>query len=104
VLEAEAASGLTTREYCRRHTISEPSFYSWRRKLQVVDRREKAVSSSKPAKPAAVVPVHVTGVVPRRIEILDSAGIVVRLPEDCSAETICRVLGALREGETESPC
>jgi transposase-like protein len=39
----QAAGGLSVREYCRRHGITEPSFYAWRRKLAV---RNQAKSPS----------------------------------------------------------
>ena len=37
VLEEHARSGLPAREFCRRESISEPSFYAWRRKIRERD-------------------------------------------------------------------
>jgi transposase-like protein len=42
-------SNLTVREFCRRHQLSEPSFYSWRRVLRergLVDKFASPVKSS----------------------------------------------------------
>lgn len=110
MIEEHGTSGLSAREFCRRESISEPSFYSWRRKLADLDRRSETAdsrpSSERPAsgRTAAdgLIPVHVAGLAPRMIEVVVSPGLVVRVPEDCSAETIGRVLSALRQAG--SPC
>ena len=34
----QAGSGLSVRDWCRRHSLSEPSFYWWRRRLVRTDR------------------------------------------------------------------
>lgn len=48
------ASGLTVREYCRRHRVAESSFHFWRREL-----RERDVAFSPPSTPPAFVPVTI---------------------------------------------
>ena len=112
-IEEHAQSGLSAREFCRRESISEPSFYSWRRRLSGRERlSETAVSRQASGSPASgrttelaasgLIPVQVAGLAPRMIEVVAPAGVVVRLPEDCSVETIGRVLRALRQAG--SPC
>jgi len=39
VMKEFAKSGLSVREFCRRHQIGEPLFYSWRRTLAERDRQ-----------------------------------------------------------------
>src|SRR2546423_1056856 len=41
-------SRLSVREFCRRHHVSEPSFYAWRRVL-----RERGLVQDSPSEPAA---------------------------------------------------
>jgi hypothetical protein len=58
-------SGLSVREFCRRESLSEPSFYSWRRELarrvasQALPRRATRPRLRGAQKPAGFVPVHV---------------------------------------------
>ena len=35
-------SGLSVKEFCRRKAISQPSFYAWRRKLELRERGQDA--------------------------------------------------------------
>ena len=97
VLEEHKKSGLTAREFCRNESISEPSFYSWRRKL----RNRDADSATR------LVPVEVVkDETPRRdrvsaasddsIEVISRDQIVVRVCESSSVDTIFRVLTAVR--------
>lgn len=51
-IRRQATSGLSVREFCRRHRLSEPSFYERRRTYQERDAR-------RPAAPPAFVPVIV---------------------------------------------
>ena len=32
----QSSSGMSDRAYCRQHRLSEPSFYSWRERLELV--------------------------------------------------------------------
>ena len=55
------ASGLSVRQYCSRHNLSEPSFYAWRRELPKRDAaryRERPGSSPSRVRPL-FVPVDV---------------------------------------------
>jgi len=36
------SSGLTIRAFCKREQLSEPSFYAWRRKIELRDREPTA--------------------------------------------------------------
>jgi len=92
----QANSGLPVREFCRRHRLNEPSFYGWRRTLQVRDTRQAAT-------PPAFVPVVVRG------EPRDSrdAGIVIelrggrllRLPGSMPAGRVAELVHALEAAE-----
>lgn len=45
-IEGQAASGLSARRWCQREQLSEPSVYSWRRKLAQRDQ-DRSLSESR---------------------------------------------------------
>jgi transposase-like protein len=102
VFEEHAQSGLSVRAFCRQESLSEPSFYSWRRTI-----RDGELPS--PAQKHGFAAVRVAGAPPaaassghRGIEIVTPDNILVRLGGDCSTETIHRVLTALQQ--QAAPC
>jgi transposase len=103
VVEGHVGSGLSIRDYCRQQNVSEPSFYVWRQRLQP-DRSGKAVSvanrrrRSKKHGEAGFIPVAITAGRQVGIEIETPAGIVIRLREYVSPETLQRVIGAVGNG------
>ena len=42
VIDEQKASGLSIREFCQQESISQPSFYAWRKELQRRDRTRHA--------------------------------------------------------------
>jgi hypothetical protein len=104
-LEGQAASGLSVRRYCRERGLSEPSFYVWRKELQKRDleaaaktkaQKSRRVLSGKTGHSSlvAVDVIHVPAST-ATIEIAVPGGIVIRLRDDTSAETLGRVLTAV---------
>ena len=95
-LQTQAGSGLSVRAFCRREGLSEPSFYSWRRELDKRDRQRADQSAAGAAHSAAgLVAVDVIGVLGEAmLEIIVDGGVVIRLREEASAETLQRVLTA----------
>jgi transposase-like protein len=85
-MAAWQASGLSVRQYCRRHGLAEPSFYHWRHELQQRDARPTA------AAPPAFVPVTV--VPAAAVEVRCPTGHVVTLPA-ADAATLRAVFAAL---------
>ena len=57
VLSEFERSGMTARAFCAQEGISEPSFYSWRRRIR--DRDTGDEKSTAPRSPARLVPVEV---------------------------------------------
>ena len=51
VVDEQKASGLSVRQFCKRESISEPSFYAWRKELQRRDDEEQLAG--------ALIPVEV---------------------------------------------
>ena len=81
------SSGLSGRDFCRRHALSEPSFYSWRREIARRDR-EQAVAREQPA----FVPVAV--VAPEPLEVI-VRGRVVRVGRGFDAAHLRAVVATL---------
>jgi transposase-like protein len=71
-MSAWQASGLSVRQYCRRHELAEASFYYWRRQLQRRDAQRV------PSSPPAFVPITV--VPAATVEVRCPSGHVVILP------------------------
>ena len=115
-LDQQAVSGLSVRRWCRDNGVSEPTYYVWRRELRKRDL-ERGLSSHNSAErgvqgrlsEAAVAPgfvavdVVTSDVVladrEAKLEIDVAGGVVIRLREDVSAETLERVLSVVcRQG------
>jgi transposase-like protein len=85
-MAAWQASGLSVRQYCRRHGLAEPSFYHWRRELQ--HRGARPTASAPPAfVPVTVVPAAT-------LEVRCPSGHVVTLPAT-DAATLRTLFAAL---------
>ncbi len=55
LLQRWQTSGLSIRDFCRRHRLSQPSFYAWRRTLAQRDR-DRAAATPAPATPTPTSP------------------------------------------------
>lgn len=101
-------SGVTIRDFCAEHGLSEPSFYGWRRELARRDqeaRERPARTKARPARCAkslpAFVPVRVTPVEPASpLEVVVGAGHVVRVAPGFDAATLRRLLAVLAEASS----
>jgi len=116
-LDQQAVSGLSVRRWCRDNGVSEPTFYVWRRELRKRDL-ERDLPDRNPAEPGVqgrlsgagvpsgfvAVDVVPSDVVPSdavssgreaQLEIDVAGGVVIRLRENASAETLERVLSVV---------
>ncbi len=95
VFEEHASSQMSVRAFCRRESLSEPSFYGWRRKLRGND-----LSKSAERLPSGLIPVNVIEeqhqAAGHAIEIVAPGNVVVRVQEGCSTEALARVLTAIQ--------
>ena len=107
VLDRQRESGLSVRQFCREHQISEASFHSWKRKIAGHDRDDDASSESgdqkqparrqvaKQTEDAAVfIPVRVSAA-GSVLEIVHPRGHVLRVPAVFDAGALRQVLGVL---------
>lgn len=95
-VEGQRRSGLSIAAFCRRERISQPSFYSWRKRL-----------AGSAAERPLFVPVQVADDAPASagLEIELPGGAVVRLPSGASQELIrLAIAAAARAGREEETC
>jgi hypothetical protein len=107
-------SGQTVRAFCAQHRLSKPSFYSWRRTIQLRDQPPhtdaigpRAIASDEPDEAAerpAFVPVRVltsavdaTPPAAAGLELVVGARRTVRVPAGFDADTLRRLLTVLEE-------
>jgi transposase-like protein len=123
-VDRQSASGLSIRRWCRESGVSEPTFYVWRRELRKRDYEHGLTERDRhaPLSEAAVAPGFVAVDVvtadvltpdavladrEAKLEIDVAGGVVIRLRESASAETLERVLtvvcrhGLTRGGHAE---
>jgi hypothetical protein len=100
VLERQGVSGLSVAEFCRQESISAPSFYFWRRRLQgqeapgnhQVGRAGTAVSSRQ------LLPVHIeSGASAAPVRILLPQGVSLEMSASIDVGRLSDLLRALRE-------
>ena len=102
ILERQAGSGLSVRNFCADEGVSEPSFYAWRRKL----RSRKDNGRRTPQKPRGrdeapdnarlFVPLTLLGDTPT-LEIIHPLGYRIQVSGDVHPEALRQVLKALDE-------
>lgn len=109
-LSQQSASGLTIRDYCRKHALQEPSFYVWRR---TISERDQAAHPSRDATPAtqpAFLPVTFSDPQARHsaapIDIQLANGCRIRVRSGCDRSLLADVLAMLHaSARTEArPC
>ena len=98
-------SGLSIRQFCSQHGVSQPSFYVWRRELakrdqEAAERRRHAASRrSRPA--PAFLPVQVVASAPDQsersgcLEVQLPTNVLLRIPSGFDRQTLTDVLAAL---------
>lgn len=112
ILRLWRRSGLSVRDFCVKHDLTEPSFYAWRR--IVADRDQEAArvraESERDSSPRAAVSDDTPVFVPLRVidastqaafEVVLERGRVVRVLRGFDADTLRQLLAVLEE---ERPC
>ena len=92
-------SKLSVRAFCRRHRLSEPSFYCWRRTLRQRGLiGQQPVAAAKTETPAFVqVSVAAVAAVPRSIELVLAKGRRLRVRPGFDVNTLRQLLRLLEE-------
>jgi len=95
VLETFKSSGLSVRNFCKQEGLSEPAFYSWRKKLTKSD--EPKNDKLKDANSSAFIEVAMPSEKPCSLELLLSSGNTLRINFGTDNKTLTSVLSALCE-------
>ena len=96
----QASSGKSVRAFCRERDLAENSFYAWRREIARRDEKTqagtiKSVSRSPQPTSSAFVPVKVTPVATRPIELVHPSGSLVRLSPGVDWQDVARLFEVL---------
>jgi len=95
VIDTWQSSGLSVRQFCRQEGLSEPSFYSWRKKLakchKPKDGKLKEPASSDFIK-VSLPQSHSIG-----LELVLSSGNTLRISPSVDSKTLTRAISVLRE-------
>jgi hypothetical protein len=89
-------SGLTGRDFCAAHGLSEPSFYAWRR--EIARRDQETPPATAAAAPTAVfqeLTLAPPAALPPAIEVVLAHGRLLRIGPGFDADVLRRVLGVL---------
>jgi hypothetical protein len=95
LLERWQHSGLSVRVFCRRHRLSEPTFYAWRRTLA-----QRPSPDTVADEPLTFVPLDVRHDAPSPAPVLELVlgdGRLLRIPEGFDPAALRRLLTALED-------
>lgn len=93
-VETWRASGLSVRAFCKQEGLSEPSFYSWRRKLSSAASascKQEATASE------AFIEVPLPAAQPAGLELVLASGHVLRIGSGVDSNVLMNVLTAIRQ-------
>jgi hypothetical protein len=109
-------SGMTIRDFCVEHEVSEPSFFAWRRTIADRDRQSGQPSAdgygngdgNKTQDSPAFVPLRVVSTVSTpagtAFEVVLHDGRIVRVPAGFDPVTLRQLLAILEGERGDQPC
>lgn len=94
-VETWRSSGLSVRQFCRQEGLSEPSFYSWRKKLTNVNKP----APGNPKEPASsdFIKVSLPQSHSAGLELVLSSGNTLRIGPSADSKTLTRAITVLQE-------
>ncbi len=95
VIETWKSSGLSVRNFCKQEGLSEPAFYSWRRKLTQDDEPE--VDKQKEPRSSAFIEVSMPKNDPVTLELVLSSGNTLRIGSGTDNKTLSNVISILQQ-------
>ncbi len=90
-------SGLSIRQYCQQHQLSEPNFYAWRRELARRDVLPVAPAARAKASSVMWMPLTVDASTVPVVEVQLPTGAKLRVPAGVESTTLERILTALHQ-------
>jgi hypothetical protein len=94
VIETWKSSGLSVRQFCKKESLSEPSFYSWRKKLAGDDSEQDNQHESEPS---AFIEVAMPQNNSAVIELLLTSGNTLKIPVGVDAKTLTTIISVLHQ-------
>jgi len=94
-VEAWQASGMSVRQFCKQEGLSEPSFYSWRKRLAMADKATTDRSVDCPSE--SFIQVSLPTESWQGLALLLSSGSLLRIPIGVDRQTLVTVFSALAE-------
>ena len=94
-IETWQASGLSIRNFCKQEGLSEPSFYTWRRRLTKSDEPEQ--DKQKDADSSDFIKVSMPSEKLYGLELVLASGNTLRISSAADSKTLSDVLSALCE-------
>ncbi len=95
VLETFKTSNLSVRQFCKQEGLTEPVFYSWRKKLAASN--ESAIDEQKDMSSSAFIEVAMPKNDPVILELILSSGNTLKINSGADSKTLTNVLSALCE-------
>src|SRR3984893_7189627 len=93
-------SNLSVRAFCRRHRLSEPSFYCWRRTLRqrgLIGQQPVAAAAKTEAPAFVQVAIDSAAAAPKSIELVLAKGRRLRVRPGFDVNTLRQLLRVLEE-------
>lgn len=95
LVNRQAGSGLSIREFCAKVGVSQPSFYAWRQRLQeVAGNGRRSAKSGDPVDKSAFIPLKLLDAA-AMLEVVHPLGYQVRITGAVDTATLKRVLDVL---------
>ena len=95
-IETWQSSGLSIRQFCKQEGLSEPSFYSWRKRLS--NPQKSGVSKGRP-EPEQFIQVSMPTAKPGALELVLASGHTLRIPRDIDSQVLTDVLSAVKQAK-----
>ena len=95
VLETFKSSKLSVRQFCKQEGLTEPTFYSWRKKLAVNNESANGQKEDQPSQ--SFIEVAMPQEKASVLELILSSGNILRIGSGADSKTLTDVISALCE-------
>lgn len=108
-LKEHEQSGRSVREFCKREGLSEPSFYSWRKKIKQRDEDQASVVTDKRR---SLIPVDIVEseecvasiAAAPHLEVVTPKGLTFRFHQDIEPQLLHTLLNVVARCDGAVPC
>jgi hypothetical protein len=95
-IETWKASGLSVRQFCKNEGLSEPSFYSWRKKFTGSDNDEIEQESPK-SQQSEFIEITIPSNNSSVVELVLTSGNILKIPNGIEAKTLMTIISVLHQ-------